>query len=156
MINDETRKQIQREDIDWIRAYNNEVERHSEAALDGDPISIAWVKASLLKWAQGETYDLPPAHLLQVAALHFLGSDAIVPLRRAQEFDLPKELDAANIAYQAVCNGYGDQSAPFAERVKEFIRNNWPVGAFTEEAIKRIGIVANQDTKTGPKRKKPA
>lgn len=155
MINDEIRKQIQREDIDWIRAYSNEIERHSEAALDGDQSSIAWVKTSLRKWAQGETYDLPPADLLRVAALHFLGSDAIVPLRRAQEFDLPKELDAANIAYQAVCNGHGDKSAPFSERIKEFVKDNWPAGTFTDEAIKRIGIVANQDTKTGPKRKKP-
>lgn len=156
MIDDERRREIVSEDIDWIRAYADAIEHHTAAALDGKAESIAWVKSQLKDWVAGTSRSTPPSPVLHVAAAHFLGAEALLPVRRAEEYDLPKELDAANIAYQAVCNGHGDQTAPFAERIKQFVRDNWPAGTFTEEAIKRIGIVANQDTKTGPKRKKSA
>lgn len=154
MIDDETRRQIADEDRDWIKEYADAIEHHTEAALDGNAKSIKWVKCHLKDWVEGTSQRTPSLEFLRVAAAHFMGSAALLPVPRAQEYDLPKELDAANIAYQAVCNGYGDQSAPFAERIKQFLRENWPAGTFTDESIKRIGIVANQDTKTGPKRRR--
>lgn len=156
MINDQIRDRIQRLDVDYVREYAMAIERHSEAALDGDLDSIKWVKAHLKSWAQDETSQMPPPALLRVAALHFLGSEAVVPLKRAEAYDLPKELDAANIAFQAVCNDAdeGDQDVPFKERIKAFVRCNWPPGTFTEEALERIARVSNRDTKTGPKRRK--
>jgi hypothetical protein len=152
MDKEKLRRQIIADDIDEIKQYAQAIESHCAAAVDGDKNSVAWVKAQLKPWAEGKTSYPPHPDFLKVAVLHFLGDEAVVPLKRAEEYDRPKELDAANIAYQAVCNGYGDQSAPFADRIKQFLRDNWPAGTFTEEAIKRIGIVANQDTKTGPKR----
>lgn len=154
MINDETRQQIADEDRDEIQSYVAAIKHHTAAALDGNSESIAWVKSQLRPWVQDESRHAPPHAVLYVAAAHFLGADALLPVQRAEEYDLPKGLDAANIAYQAVCNGYGDQATPFAERIKQFVRENWPAGTFSKEAIERIGVIANQDTKTGPKRKK--
>lgn len=134
MVDHETRMQIATEDQDAISQYVKAIEHHAAAALDGNAESIAWVKAQLRPWVHDPSSQEPAPAMLRVAAAHFLGADALLPVRRAEEFDLPKQLDAANIAYQAVCNGYGDASAPFAERIKQFVRDNWPAGSLSTQS----------------------
>lgn len=64
--------------------------------------------------------------------------------------DRPDELDLANIAWQAVKNGYGDQDKNFKKRLLEFLDKNRP--DLSKEARDRIAVVANSDKKPGPKR----
>ena len=141
-----------------VQEYDELIEKQIDGALNGEPASIAVVRNGLRKWALGETDFLPEERLLRVAALHFLGSEALLPVPRAEEFELPIQLDAANIAYQAVRNDAdgGDKTAPFQERIKLFLSKNWPKGTFSAAALNRIGTVANVDTTTGPKRKRSA
>jgi hypothetical protein len=157
MIDDETRRKRAAEDRDAIRQYVETIERHADGAINGDPQSIAWVKSQLKLWVEGRSIYPPPEGLLKVACAHFCGADALLPLQRPEEFELPLELDAACIAFQAVSNNadQGDQSAPFKERVMQHVRASWPTGTFSADAIERIGRVANNDRKTGPKKRKP-
>lgn len=55
--------------------------------------------------------------------------------------DTPAELDAANVAFRAVTNGYGDQSKKPRIRLIEFLKKNYP--DFGHEATERIATVAN-------------
>lgn len=64
--------------------------------------------------------------------------------------DLPEELQAANIAFRAVLNGFGDQSATFKNRLIEFLEKNNP--SLNSEAIARIATVANPDKVRGRKK----
>ena len=64
--------------------------------------------------------------------------------------DLPPELDAANLAFRAVANGYGDQTATPKERLIAFLEQNYP--DFNSKQIQRIATVANPDKSTGRKR----
>lgn len=65
--------------------------------------------------------------------------------------DLPPELDAANLAFRAVLNGYGDQSATPRNRLKEYLGNHYP--DFKPEQVERIATVANPDKTTGRKKR---
>jgi hypothetical protein len=65
--------------------------------------------------------------------------------------DLPIELDVGRIAFQAVQNGYGNQTATFRNRLVEFIEENYK--GLTGETVKRIATVANPDKTTGRKKK---
>lgn len=67
--------------------------------------------------------------------------------------DYPEELQAANIAFRAVTNGFGDQSATFKNRLIGFLEKNYP--SLNSEAIARIATVANPD-KTRGRRKQQA
>ena len=63
--------------------------------------------------------------------------------------DLPDELHAANIAFRAVSNGHGDQTATFKNRLTAYLQENFKdLGA---EAIARIATVANPDKARGRK-----
>lgn len=65
--------------------------------------------------------------------------------------DLPVELQAANIAFRAVFNGYGDASATFKNRLVAYLESHFvDLGA---EAVKRIATVANPDKEPGRKRR---
>jgi hypothetical protein len=64
--------------------------------------------------------------------------------------DLPVELDAANIAFRSVKNGYGDQAATFRNRVIDYLKANH--SHMTDEALQRIATVANPDKTTGRKK----
>lgn len=64
--------------------------------------------------------------------------------------DLPNELQAANIAYRAVLNGYGASSATFRNRLIEFLNKNNP--DLPQEAVERIATVANPDKQRGRKK----
>ncbi len=55
--------------------------------------------------------------------------------------DTPAELDAANVAFRAVTNGYGDQSKKPRIRLIKFLKKNYP--DFGHEATERIATVAN-------------
>lgn len=65
--------------------------------------------------------------------------------------DLPIELDAANMAYRAVLNGYGNQSDTFKNRLTAYLQTTYT--DLSRDAISRIATVANPDKSTG--RKKP-
>ena len=64
--------------------------------------------------------------------------------------ELPRELDTANIAFRAVLNGYGDQSATFRNRLIEYLKKNHP--SMTPQTVERIATVANPDKSTGRKK----
>ncbi len=63
--------------------------------------------------------------------------------------DLPEELDAANIAFRAVANGYGDRSKTERNRLVDFLKINYK--NFKNEKIDRIATVANPDKSPGRK-----
>jgi hypothetical protein len=64
--------------------------------------------------------------------------------------DFPEELQAANIAFRAVSNGFGDQSATFKNRLIEYLEKNYPT--LNSEAVARIATVANPDKVRGRKK----
>ncbi len=64
--------------------------------------------------------------------------------------DLPIELDAANMAYRAVLNGYGNQSDTFKNRLIDYLQTTYT--DLKTEAVQRIATVANPDKATGRKR----
>ncbi len=68
----------------------------------------------------------------------------------ADPTDLPKELDAANIAFRAVLNGYGKHTATRRNRTIAYLKENYK--DFKPDAIKRIATVANPDKTTGRKK----
>lgn len=61
--------------------------------------------------------------------------------------DLPEELDAANMAFRAVFNGYGNPADTFRNRLIEYLNVNFP--ALGIPAIERIATVANPDKARG-------
>ena len=63
--------------------------------------------------------------------------------------DLPEELHAANIAFRAVNNLYGDPSATFRNRLISYLKTNFP--DLSSDAVKRIATVANPDKAPGRK-----
>ena len=64
--------------------------------------------------------------------------------------DLPDELHAANIAFRAVTNGYGDPLATFRNRLIGYLETHFR--ALSNDAVKRISTVANPDKTTGRKK----
>ncbi len=64
--------------------------------------------------------------------------------------DLPQELDAGNMAFRAVTNGYGDQSATTRNRLIDYLKKHYP--DFKEGQVERIATVANPDKSTGRKK----
>ncbi|MES2189145.1 MAG: hypothetical protein V4454_03420 [Pseudomonadota bacterium] len=65
--------------------------------------------------------------------------------------DLPAELDAANIAFRAVTQGYGDPLVTFKNRLIDYLKKNFP--NLGHEAVQRIATVANPDKTTGRKKR---
>ncbi len=65
--------------------------------------------------------------------------------------DLPDELSAANIAFRAVTNGFGDKTATFRNRLVDYLEKNFP--SLNSEAVQRLATVANPDKSTGRKRR---
>ena len=64
--------------------------------------------------------------------------------------DLPEELDAANMAFQAVHKGFGDKKETFKNRVISYLKKYYP--RMTSEAMKRIATVVNPDKAPGRKK----
>jgi hypothetical protein len=64
--------------------------------------------------------------------------------------DLPPELDAANMAFRAVTNGYGDPTVTPRNRLVDYLEKNYP--DFKAEQVQRIATVANPDKTTGRKK----
>lgn len=64
--------------------------------------------------------------------------------------DLPVELDVALIAFQAVRNGYGDQSATYRNRLEAYLVQHYP--SLKQSEIDRIATVANPDKERGRKK----
>lgn len=67
--------------------------------------------------------------------------------------DLPIELDAANMAYRAVLNGYGSEDDSFKQRLIDYLKTRHP--NFTNDAVLRIATVANPDKTPGKKKRNP-
>lgn len=65
--------------------------------------------------------------------------------------DLPIELDAANVAYRAVLNAYGNQSETFKKRLIAYLQENYT--DLKPEAVQRIATVANPDKSAGRKKR---
>ena len=64
--------------------------------------------------------------------------------------ELPEELDAANIAFRAVRNGYGEKSATFRNRLIDFLKKNYV--NFKNDTVYRVASVANPDKGRGRKK----
>ena len=65
--------------------------------------------------------------------------------------DLPEELQAANIAFRAVSNGFGNPEATFKSRLVAYLEtSSFDLG---QEAIKRIATVANPAKEPGRRRR---
>ena len=64
--------------------------------------------------------------------------------------DLPGELQAANIAFRAVMNGYGDPSATFRNTLVDYLKNNFV--DLNNKTVQRIATVANPDKAPGRKK----
>ena len=76
--------------------------------------------------------------------------DSIDPSEQPDDpSDLPLELDAANIAFRAVSNGYGNPLEKFKSRLIAYLRENYP--SFSDGAIDRISTAANTDKSPGRK-----
>lgn len=77
-----------------------------------------------------------------------------VPLAQGEldPSDLPDELSAANIAFRAVSNGYGDPSATFKNRLVAYLENEFQL---SPEAVSRIATVSNPDKAPGRKKRSP-
>lgn len=67
--------------------------------------------------------------------------DVLGPVQEIDPTDLPTELDAANLAFRAVVNGYGDQSRKPRIRLVDYLKKHYP--KFGVEAVDRIATVAN-------------
>lgn len=65
-------------------------------------------------------------------------------------YDLPDELSAANIAFRAVSNGYGDPKATFKNRLLSYLESNYAY--MNSETIQRVATVANPDKGRGRKK----
>lgn len=66
---------------------------------------------------------------------------AMKPMAEIDPSDLPTELDAANMAFRALTNGYGDQSKKPRIRLVDYLKTNHP--ELGGEAVERIATVAN-------------
>ncbi|MFG6466839.1 hypothetical protein [Roseateles sp. BYS87W] len=64
--------------------------------------------------------------------------------------DLPEELQAANIAFRAVLNGYGDEAVTFKARLVRYLQANFRL---SDEAVQRIATVANPDKAAGRRKR---
>jgi hypothetical protein len=69
--------------------------------------------------------------------------------REIDPSDFPPELDAANVAFRAISNGYG-KSPSKRNRLIEYLQAHYP--HFKPEQVKRIATVANPDKTTGRKK----
>ena len=100
-------------------------------------------RASILTWlneiALSSVYRFDPNQTMQSSA-----EEGIDPS------DLPGELQAANIAYRAVVNGYGEKSETFKNRLKDFLQKNFV--NFNNDTVYRIATVANPDKGRGRKK----
>lgn len=65
--------------------------------------------------------------------------------------DYPEELDAANMAFRAVKNGYGDANQTFRNRLIAYLGEHYK--NLVPEAVGRIATVANPDKTAGRKTK---
>ncbi len=129
--------------------------------------SANWTVANSRQW---RFMKLVPSDFLMIESEALKISDASNPIERTttaeviaplnaishsdkdiDPSDLPSELDAANTAYRAVFNGYGDQSATYKNRLIAYLSETYT--DLTPESVQRIATVANPDKKPG--RKKP-
>jgi hypothetical protein len=93
---------------------------------------------------------LKAINLQSVYQFELVGNSAGRAIQSNEEIDpsdLPAELDAANMAYRAIVNGYGDQTATPRNRLKDYLEKHYP--DFNSEQVQRIATVANPDKTTG-------
>jgi hypothetical protein len=110
----------------WSKLFNEKLEHPFESLGLGDPMPEADVKA--------------PIEIEIIKAAADLEIDPS---------DLPPELDAANLAFRAVTNGYGDPSATQRNRLVDYLEKHYP--DFKRDQVQRIATVANPDKTTGRK-----
>ncbi|WP_143059570.1 hypothetical protein [Giesbergeria anulus] len=129
--------------------------------------SLAFDAQDLKQWAEAHGYwwpiPLPPAldpaigatpapvpskaTVPTMAPVPSPAPDVAPPTPDIDPADLPEELDAANMAFRAVFNGYGNPADTFRNRLIEYLNVNFP--ALGIPAIERIATVANPDKARG-------
>lgn len=67
--------------------------------------------------------------------------------------DFPEELHAANIAFRAIHNGYGERTATVKNRLVDYLERHFP--DLNNEAVQRIATVANPNKVRGRKKLSP-
>lgn len=102
-------------------------------------------RTTIVKWLKD--IGMVSAYQFDLAKTIEADSSAINEIDPA---DYPDELHAANIAFRAVTNGYGDQSATIKNRLIDYLEMNFP--ALGGEAVQRIATVANPDKGRGRKK----
>lgn len=161
---------------DWYKNKINEAQPEEEFNVDEMLVSIGmkrrWdddsnTKSSFFQWLAGKHADIELqrfdrnelslwANKIQMKSLYrFQTVDAgeTETLDTREQFELPNELDAANIAFRAVFKGYGDKSKTFKNRLIDYLKNY--SHKFSEEAIQRIATVANPKKEPGRRKREP-
>jgi hypothetical protein len=108
-------------------------------------------RSEIVRWL-GAT-GLPSVYCFELSGAHADQSPRLTDATDTDLIDpsdLPPELDAANLAYRAITNGFGDQSATRRNRLIQFLESTYP--DFKPEQIQRIATVANPDKTTGRKK----
>ena len=111
----------------------------SNTSLDYPEDSIAQILRSKPTTCNVENSSVRPESQVKLSEV-----EKIDPL------DLPAELDAANMAFRAVNNGYGDTTTTPKNRLIDYLQKHYP--AFKPEQVNRIATVANPDKSTGRKK----
>jgi hypothetical protein len=109
-----------------------------QAGWDGTPDSVAIRKTDAARLINPTLFD----HVV-----HEFPDDVC---RELDPQDRPEELDSANMAFQAVTNGFGDPSETFRIRLVDYLKKTFP--KFTNDAVQRIATVANPSKSPGRKK----
>lgn len=114
--------------------FNGELSDFSQLRLSRKEIA-RWLRVNGLKSAY--SFELPDVNIIS--------SDP-----STDPADYPDELYAANLAFRAVTNGYGETSDTFKNRLVSYLENTH--ARLSKEAVQRIATVANPDKSTGRKK----
>ena len=119
--------------------------------------SQAWSDESCLQWESMRLNSHDAAELREhVETIRRSGTEVVDPVTENQNenidpSDLPEELDAANMAYRAVLNGFDILTGTFKNKLIEFLSTNY--SHLGNEALDRIATVANPDKTRGRKKR---
>jgi len=133
---------MEEEFVGWLQ--------HAKAGFEFQKFS----RSEVVKWLAANNvtseyqFDKNGGDLSDANALNILASESQFTV---DPIDFPAELDIGRIAFQAVQNGYGDQTATFRNRLVDFLNAHY--SELTDEAVNRIATVANPDKTTGRKKR---
>lgn len=140
------------------REYISDIDRELKATEDSDIIEEIYGRQEIHRWVQHRGYK--SKYCFGKEDISSASSDNSIPssikdiTENSNEIDpadLPDELSAANIAFRAVTNGYGDPMATFRNRLINYLEKDFP--GLNGEAVQRIATVANPDKAPGRKKR---